>query len=230
MAPRPRSEQRIQLFITELHTALQAEEANGEKPPVVRRKLRTVVNRCGYDNVRASFLDSLQKELNGTGIYTEPPLTQANLDHDDFVHFSTGPFPPDALFFPKESQLKEFVKSCLGTGRFRNLRLYEDNRRNGWEFPVDGGRVDLLCEEERRRGKGPLVAIELKRGESAREAVVQLVGYLEKLSQMFPDRKVNGLIISGREDKVGIAVLGEFKKFEIEWWCYKVEFTRVSEA
>jgi hypothetical protein len=230
MAKHPTRQESLQSFIAGIKASLEERRARGDTPPLVRRKLRTIAAQCGYDNVLASFLGRLKNELQKNGLYTEPPVDQQDLAHDDSVYFSTGPFPPDSLFFPKERQLQEFVKSCLGSGRFRGLQLYQDGERNGWEFPVPGGRVDLLCEEKRRRGKGALVAMELKRGESAREAVVQLAGYIDKLRHLFPGRAVKGIVISGREDVVGLSVLREFEDHGIEWYCYRVEFNPVSQC
>ncbi len=224
MAKRLTRQESLAAFIANIKTSLEDRRARGETPPLVRRKLRTIASDCGYENVMASFLGRLKDELEKNGLYTEPPLDQPDIEHDDSVCLSTGPFPADSLFFPKERQLQLFVKSCLGSGRFRSLRLYEDSECDGWEFPVPGGRIDLLCEESRRRGKGALVAIELKRGESAREAVAQLIGYLDKLRVMFPGRRVRGIIISGREDAVGLALLAEYPQHQIDWYCYKVEF------
>lgn len=217
-------------FVTGIKDALRERQTRGEATPLVRRKLTTIVSECGYDNVMAAFLVRLRTLLEENGVYTEPPLDQEDLEHDDFVYFSTGPFPADSLLFPKERQLQEFVRSCLGSGRFRGLRLYKDGDRDGWEFPVPGRRVDLLCEEQRRDGKGGLVAMELKRGESAREAVDQLVGYIDKLRTMFPDRRVKGIVISGREGAVGQAILSDYATYDIEWYCYMVEFTPVGRA
>jgi hypothetical protein len=72
--------------------------------------------------------------------------------------------------------------------------------------------------------------MELKRGESAREAVVQLASYMDRLRAMFPGRKVRGIIISGREDAVGLSILGDYPRYQIDWYCYKVDFTQVAVA
>jgi hypothetical protein len=97
----------------------------------------------------ASFLDSLQERLKQSSIYTEPPLTDAGLRLDDWVLFSTGPFPAASTFFSKESDLQRFVEACLGGSVFRNLEPFKpDGRRSCREFRLpDGRKIDLLCQE-----------------------------------------------------------------------------------
>src|ERR1035437_4359958 len=53
------------------------------------------------------------------------------------------------------------------------LRLYASEERNGIEFPVDGGRIDLLAVD--RNGK--FVAIELKLSQGRNKSLGQLLYY-----------------------------------------------------
>jgi Endonuclease NucS C-terminal domain len=214
-------------FISGMLAALRENEARGVKPPLERRKLRTVTAEC-HQRGSSRFLAQLEERLKEAGIYTEPPLTDSSVRLDDWVLFSTGPFPPDSAFFPKEKDLQRFVEACLGNGVFRNLELFRSpGRTSGREFRLpDGHRIDLLCQERSKSGVGALVAIELKRNHE-RGTLEQMVGYLEALKQLYPSRHVRGIIISGREDQVAAALLKDVTGYDIGWLCYHVKFDRL---
>ena len=175
-------------FIAGMNTALHEQEAKGIKLPIERRRLRTVTTDCGH-RASAAFMEDLQERLKEAGVYTEPPLTDAGLRLGDWVRFSSGPFPPDSAFFPRERDLQRFVEACLGTGPFRNLEPYRVGRRIMWrEFRLpDGRKIDLLCQERAKSGRGALVAIELKR-EHERGTIEQTISYLDALQQLHPVR------------------------------------------
>lgn len=227
MTRNSRSLDKVNDFITQMRSDLDAHTIAGQVPPIEKRKLRTITHDCGHIASRV-FLDKLYRSLQEAGIYTEPPLDDTGIGLDDWVRFSTGPFPPDAVVFSKEKYLQRFVEDCLGTGVFRNLELYKENRRTvGREYRLPNNmHIDLLCQERTRNGYGALVAIELKR-ERARGTVEQLIEYIDLLKQQFPSRSVRGIIVSGREDRVGAALLRSQNSHDITWYCYHVEFERV---
>ena len=218
----------VDRFIASMDTELREATALGANPPIERRKLRTIATACGK-RASAPFLASLQDRLNQSSMYTEPPLIDPGLRLDDWVLFSTGPFPAAAAFFSKESDLQRFVEACLGTSVFRNLEPFKpDGRRSCREFRLpDGRRIDLLCQERTKSGKGALVAIELKR-EQQRGTVQQVVEYLDALKQLYPTRTVKGLIVSGREDQVAATMLKSIVGYDIQWFCYDVSFRKLS--
>jgi hypothetical protein len=221
-------ENHIAAFIERMQAALYWEKANGNTIPIVRRKLRTVVDECGLKRATSSFLQQLQGRLATAGIYSEPPIADGRVLLNDWIRFSTGPFPPDSFAFSKEKHLQRFVESCLGAGVFRNLEPYKDHGRTlcrEYRLP-NGERIDLLCQERTRTGPGALVAIELKI-DRQRGTAVQLMGYLDALSEIFPTRKVRGIIISGREDKVAASLLRGVSKYDIRWYCYHVSFNEL---
>jgi hypothetical protein len=217
----------ISRFISGMQAVLDADKARGAKPPVERRKLRTVTAEC-YQKGSSRFLAQLGERLNEAGIYTEPPLANPEVRLDDWVLFSKGPFPPDSTIFSKEKDLQRFVEACLGKGTFRNLELFRaPGPVSGREFRLPSGhRIDLLCQERTKSGVGALVAIELKRSQE-RGTLEQMVGYLEELKQLHPCRHVRGIIISGREDQVAASLLKEQKGYDIGWLCYHVQFSDV---
>jgi hypothetical protein len=194
----------VSRFISGMLAALHEDEARGAKPPLERR---TVTAEC-HQRGSLRFLAQLEERLKEAGIYTEPPLADSAVRLDDWLLFSTGPFPPDSAFFSKEKDLQRFVEACLGNGAFRNLELFRSpGRASGREFRLPGGhRIDLLCQERTKSGVGALVAIELKRSQE-RGTVEQMVGYLEELKRLYPSRHVRGIIIAGREDQVAATLL-----------------------
>jgi len=213
-------------FIDDMKAALGENAAAGQSPPVERRLLSTITKECG-SRASEKFREQLERRLSESGIYTDPPLTDVGLRLKDWVRFSTESFAPDALLFSSEKHLQKFVESCLGSGVFRNLRLYKGDRGPGREFRLpDGGKIDLLCEEITRSGPGALVAIELKR-EQQRGTLEQVVGYLDDLKLLFPGRSVRGIIVSGREDEVAASMLRTVTSHRIDWYCYHVKFGKV---
>jgi len=220
----------IPAFIESMGAALAEDAARGMTPPIERRKLRTITAECRRRG-SAHFFETLDLRLREAGIYTDPPLVDSGLRLDDWVLFSTGPFPPDSSFFPKEKDLKRFVEACLGSGVFRNLELCKlPGRQSGREFRLpDGRKIDLLCQERTRSGNGALVAIELK-CEHERGTVEQLISYLDALKDIYPSRDVKGIIISGRENQVASAVLRNMTGYDIKWFCYQVTFNRLATA
>jgi hypothetical protein len=209
----------VAAFIDRMAHALREEEKSGAKPPLARRKLRTILADCGKKG-SAGGLAAIADRLTEAGIYSEPGLTDSGLRLDDWVCLSTGPFPPDAAVFPKESALQRFVPACLGSGSFRNLELYKvRGGASGREFRLRGGRrIDLLCQERTRAGSGDLVVIELKR-EHERGTVEQVMGYMDALRLQFPSRKVRAIIVSGREEQVASARLKQVTGYDIRWLC-----------
>ncbi len=217
----------IMTFIESMDAALRADEARGVKPPIERRKLRTVTGECRHKG-SPRFLEELESRLKEAGIYTEPRLVDSGLRLDDWVLFSTGPLPPDSIFFPREKDMVRFVEASLGSGVFRNLEVFRpDGHKSGREFPLpDGRKIDLLCQERAKSGAGALIAIELKR-EHERGALEQLMSYIDALKQRYPSRVVKGIIISGREDQVASSVLRDVTGYDIQWFCYQVKFNRL---
>jgi hypothetical protein len=170
----------------------------------------------------------VSKGASTSRVSTRSRLIDPGLRLDDWVLFSTGPFPAASAFFSRESDLQRFVEACLGSSVFRNLEPFKpDGRRSCREFRLpDGRRIDLLCQERTKSGKGALVAIELKR-EQQRGTVQQLVEYLDALKRMFPSRTVKGVIISGREDQVAATMLKSVVGYDIQWFCYDVSFKKL---
>lgn len=221
----------ISACIEDLQAALRERQAGGQTLPVVRRKLRTLLADCGKRGTPGALADILHR-FNQAGLYCEPSLTDEGLRLGHWVSLSTGPFPADSVFFPREADLRKFVAACLGSGVFRNLVPFKPKgRSDGTEYGLpDGSRIHLLCQERTKTGFGALVAIEFKR-QHERGAVEQLAGYIDLLRARFPERTVKGIIVTGREDQVAAARLPQAGKgYDIRWVCYEVAFEELTKS
>lgn len=229
MAPSSDVDQ-VRTFIDRMAQTLREDEQKGVRPPFERRKLRTMLADCGKRG-SAGVLAEIEARFTEAGIYTEPRLADSGLRLDDWVWFSTGPFPPDSAFFPREADLQRFVQACIGSGAFRNLELCKvKGHASGREFRLpDGRRIDLLCQERTKSGTGGLVVIELKR-EHERGTVEQVMSYIDALKQLYPSRAVRAIIVSGREDQVASVRLGQVTGYDIRWLCYDVTFNELSKS
>jgi hypothetical protein len=98
---------------------------------------------------------------------------------------------PDQVQFPLEAHLRDFLAKNLErieTG----LRLYASPEHNGVEFPVDGGRIDLLAVD--RNGK--FVVIELKLSQGRNKTLGQLLYYMGWVDQHLGTGPCRGFIIA----------------------------------
>ena len=221
---------RLEAFVESMKAELGEQQRAGAQLPIQKRLLSTVLTACGT-KASTNALERIGKRLEAEGIYTEPPLSAPGLRRGAWILFSTGPFPADSLLFSSERELQRFIEACIGSGVFRDLRPYHEGRKNmsrEYRVPSDK-RIDLLCEVKSRTGDGALVAIELKR-ERERGTVDQMVEYLDELATVFPARTVRGLIVTGREDRVGAAMRRAADRYEIDWYCYKVSFEKIPDA
>jgi hypothetical protein len=191
---------------------------------VVRRKVSQVLNLCGRKVVTQGFLAQLERVLAAARVFTSRQLTGRALFQKEWLQFSNAEFPPDAVVFPTERDLCEFIRRALGV-----LPELAALREIGGEFRLRSGqRIDLLCEEVAQSGKGDLVAIELKKGDPGYGVKAQLDAYLDALSRhpKAKGRQVRGLIISGPDDDSRSAALAS-SKHRIDWYCYRVHLERM---
>lgn len=211
-------------FVQRVVDALNADQDEGDGPPVVRHKLRAIRCACGREKLSDAFLIRLQDRIERAGLHASPRFDSEHLLLDDPIRISTQPIPPYKMLFPKEETLREFVESNLGIGVFEHLEPANLDGKSPREFSVPGGRIDLLCRERTPSGKGALVVIELKR-DRERGTVEQIKEYMDALRRKCPDRSVKGIIVSGRENRTAFdreAIVEE--GYDVQWYCYHVEF------
>jgi hypothetical protein len=98
---------------------------------------------------------------------------------------------PQTLEFPLEAHLRDFLAKNLDRIE-PGLRLYASGEHSGVEFPVDGGRIDLLAVD--RNGK--FVVIELKLSQGRNRALGQLLYYMGWVDQHLGQGPCRGFIIA----------------------------------
>lgn len=95
------------------------------------------------------------------------------------------------LEFALEAHLRDFLAKNLDRLE-PGLQLYQADGRNGVEFQVDGGRIDLLGVDH----SGRLVVIELKLSQGRNKALGQLLYYMGWIDQHLGNGPCRGFIIA----------------------------------
>jgi hypothetical protein len=114
-----------------------------------------------------------------------------------------GAFDPEqALEFALEAHLRDFLARNLERIE-PGLRLHASPESKGIEFPVDGGRIDLLAVD--RNGK--YVVIELKLSQGRNKTLGQILYYMGWVDQHFSNGPCRGFIIASEiTEELSIAV------------------------
>lgn len=68
-----------------------ADETDPGRAKRLRFKLRTVIERCGWDRRSSQRVKLLESRLAEFNLHISHPLTDPYLDVDDFIHFSRRP-------------------------------------------------------------------------------------------------------------------------------------------
>lgn len=216
-------------FISRLAAALAESEAAGMRPPVERRRLSTVLRECGRSRMSNQFTLALSDSLHRAGVFASPPLDDATLARTSWLCFSTAPFRPEALLFPTERDLREFVAAAIGRGVFRHLRPHREGGQikcREYHLP-SGKKIDLVCDEIVKGHPGAIVAIELK---ATRDLglVPQIYQYVEELRRRFRDRPVKGIVIASDAQWHSPEILAAFSRANITAYTYRVSFSQVA--
>jgi hypothetical protein len=93
--------------------------------------------------------------------------------------------------FAAESDLRDFLAKnpgCIEKG----LHVYHSGDRDGVEFPIDGGFIDLLCVDQ----NNSYVVIELKVGKGRNKTIGQLLYYMGWVDKNFGNGPCRGIIIA----------------------------------
>jgi hypothetical protein len=188
--------------------------------------VRRLLSDSGRKIVTQSFINDLDQALAASKVFASRSLSGHPLFQDDWLEFSTQPFPAHAVLFPSEHDLVEFMRRAIGVlpplDRLRPLNLRQVFL--GREFTLPSRqRIDLLCEEQHQSGKGDLVAIEFKRGDPSYDVITQLDTYLDALARhpIAQGRGRRGVIISG-PDQDARSAAGTVSRNKIEWYTYQV--------
>jgi hypothetical protein len=110
--------------------------------------------------------------------------------------------PEEALEFALEAHLRDFLARNLDRIEV-GLRLYTSDDRNGIEFPVEGGRIDLLAVDRAEK----YVVIELKLSQGRSKTLGQLLYYMGWVDQHMGQAPCRGFIIANEiTDDLSVAV------------------------
>ena len=93
--------------------------------------------------------------------------------------------------FAAESDLRDFVSqnlSCVEPG----LRLFERNGQSGVEFPLEGGRIDILAVD--KEGRFLVLEFKLSRGRSS--ALGQLIYYMAWVDKNLGNGPCRGIVVA----------------------------------
>ena len=94
--------------------------------------------------------------------------------------------------FALEADLRNYISRNLSVIE-PGLRLYEDEGLTGIEFPADGRRIDLLCQDK----NGGFVVIELKVSRGYDRVIGQLLRYMAWVKARLADKApVRGMIVA----------------------------------
>jgi hypothetical protein len=219
---------RVATFVARLHSTLPTPAGSTAfaLPAHCRRyKARSIVQACGVQRLHEGVLEELAVALAVAGLHSNCVLTSPGLKADDWVQFARVPFRPATAVFDREAHLQTFLLGAIGSfGPLKNLHLIRKEYRL-----KTGGRIDLLCEEVRRDGRGKLVAIELKK-QSDDRAATQIVSYLRDLrDEPIADGRlgIRGVVITGRRDEIGAQLARAHPDLDIKWLQYVVSLEPV---
>jgi hypothetical protein len=110
----------------------------------------------------------------------DPPGVQTNGEED-----------PEGLTFALEAHLRDFLARNLDRIE-PGLALVERDGQSGIEFPVDGGRIDLLASD--RFGKFVVVELKLSRGRN--KTLGQLLYYMGWVDEHLGNAPCRGVIVA----------------------------------
>lgn len=119
-----------------------------------------------------------------------------------------------------ERQIEDFLAANLHLIE-DGLKLYfDEDGREGKQYPTDIGTVDLLCQ----RGNGEYLVIELKRGKSSDAAVGQIsryIGWAKK--HIAKEKSVSGLILAHDRDESLMYAVSAHSNLSLRYFRIKLE-------
>ena len=118
--------------------------------------------------------------------------------------------------FAAESDLRDFLSqnlNCIESG----MRLYRDGEREGVEFNIEGGRIDILAIDS----KGKFVVIELKLSRGRNRALGQLLHYMGWVDANLGNGPCRGIAIA-REISDDLKLAAR-RASGVSLYCYKLK-------
>jgi len=107
---------------------------------------------------------------------------------------------------------------------FLSLEQFQDQGKDGRQFSIEGGRIDLLCREKRG---GNFVVIELKKGEAPNQTMLQILFYMSWVRQnMAQGKDVRGVILTETADSALVEIVKEVPNVDIQYYRLSVELVQ----
>lgn len=185
----------IASFVSTIAADLDRKSAS-DSHPVARRKLSTVLSKCGYGRRHKNWLEELHRELADAQVFFDPDVTDMDLGLDTWIRFTREP--PRSLnrIFSDEKALgyhlsrwSDALEKTLGLG---SLRHVHGGRKAERQYPLDDAYVkpDLVFRSE----YGPYIVCELEVGDPKDESVSQLLKYVDAADAAYRSPVVGVLI------------------------------------
>ena len=221
----------VHSFIQEISRSLDEAAARDPVAPRVRRRLRTVVRRCGWQRRTVERMAELEAQLSEAGIHSSIDLEDLDISQDSTVWFSREPaLKLDRVFRTEAALAYHLSKYPVAIQRvfpeLGKLRLRAGGRLPERTIRFEGAmlRPDLVF----RSSTGDTVVAELKRGDPTLSAVGQLELYLRALTSQ--GSSVVGLLVSAtpRRRALRTQVARQMDRlrnqvFDARWVLYDVQ-------
>lgn len=143
--------------------------SNGKTPDGERRRKRYCQLKTRYDDFLA-----------GRGVEDTTEDTEEDAESDD-----------NEQQFAVEPDLRNFLANNLAVIE-PGLKLYQEEKRNGVEYPIDEGRIDILAVDRENK----FVVIELKVSRGRNKTVGQLLYYMGWVDDHLAKGPCRGMIIA----------------------------------
>lgn len=144
-----------------------------------------------WQNCTGAFRERKFKRLLGLAAEYENYIAGNTQEQEDEVIESSASFE-----FALESHLRDFLARDLEHIE-AGLKLYQTGERNGIEFPVEGGRIDILAVDK----EGKFVVIELKLSQGRNKVLGQLLYYMGWVDANLSSVPCRGIVIASEISK-----------------------------
>lgn len=171
-----------------------------------------------YNPEEQGIWEIYENEFGGLGIrQTQTAELEFETDEEPIL---------DAVLFPVEANLRDFLIKNLHTYRAENLQLFIDtNHRDGKEYPTGVGPIDILAINK----NGDFFVFELKLSRGADRALGQLLRYMGWIKKNLANGKqVKGIIVANKMDekiKYAVSVTTDISLYEFEMKFELAEIT-----
>lgn len=137
-----------------------------------------------------------------------------NIPEEEFLSSAEG----RSFEFALESHLRDFLAKDLEHIE-PGLKLYKSEQRNGIEYPVDGGRIDILAVDKNNN----FVVIELKLSQGRNKVLGQILYYMGWVDANLSKSPCRGIVIANEiSNELSTAVS---RAPGVKLYIYKMSFS-----